>query len=246
MLIKLLFLAFWFVDYSNNCVLMTVPKSGTHLIENLINILTGKHPYMVRDPDFADIYGAILPERYFWTHFNGTFDFNKIRERIGDKPVIVNIRDPRDVCVSSSHYFDITNMMEDPNDIDEALSICIQYEEIANCFGVLYNFEQAMRAMEELDPLVVRFEDLVGSQGGGDDEAQKRTIIQIVEKMGTPLYRLDVERLGREIYGHSATFRKGQIGSWKSAFKPIHKEQFKNSKLQQVLVKLGYEKDDQW
>jgi hypothetical protein len=75
---------------------------------------------------------------------------------------------------------------------------------------------------------------------------QKNTILAIAKQLNVPLSENEALELGKAIYGHSITFRVGQIGNWKRYFKEIHKEQFKNSQLQKVLVQLGYEKDDTW
>jgi len=41
------------------------------------------------------------------------------------------------------------------------------------------------------------------------------------------------------------TFRQGQIGSWREVFTPYHKDLFKRT-MGQELILLGYEPDDQW
>jgi hypothetical protein len=129
---------------------------------------------------------------------------------------------------------------------DERLTFTILFERLENFYGPLVHYQRAFHAEAELRPFVIKYEDLVGPMGGGSLEVQKNTILAIAKQLNVPLSENEALELGKAIYGHSITFRVGQIGNWKRYFKEIHKEQFKNSQLQKVLVQLGYEKDDTW
>jgi sulfotransferase 6B1 len=67
--------------------------------------------------------------------------------------------------------------------------------------------------------LVVRFEDLVGSAGGGDDDSQHAAVSGIYRYLGLE----DDDALVRSVCGRlfssdSPTFRRGSIGGWRDAF----------------------------
>ncbi len=63
--------------------------------------------------------------------------------------------------------------------------------------------------------LVVRFEDLVGARGGGDDEFQRRTLEEIFSYAGLEPDQSRVGGIQSRLYGGTHTFRKGQIDGWK-------------------------------
>lgn len=59
--------------------------------------------------------------------------------------------------------------------------------------------------------LLVKFEELVGSQGGGDDELQRQTLEQIEAHLGRKMQDTTIYST------NSRTFRKGNINSWRDA-----------------------------
>ncbi len=63
---------------------------------------------------------------------------------------------------------------------------------------------------------VVRYEDLVGSRGGGNDTLQMETIRDILEHVG--IHDVDLEGIQQNLYGGTHTFRKGSIDRWKNVF----------------------------
>ncbi len=163
-------------------------------------------------------------------------------KKFPDAKYIINVRDPRDVCVSSVYYYRFGFNA----DFNTKLSFTITNLGLLNYFGVYVHFARALDAIKQRPGCVVKFEELVGPHGGGDLEAQIKTI----QKVGL-VFNLDISRdeaiqLGEQIYGHSDTFRSGQIGSWKKHFTPQHIAEFKKSPLQKILVELGYEQDNSW
>ena len=93
--------------------------------------------------------------------------------------------------------------------------------------------------------LSVRFESLVGPEGGGAREDQIREIINIGRHMGLKISEEKALAIAQELFGGTNTFRKGQIGAWKEEFSAEHKELFKKH-AGQLLIDLGYEKDFDW
>lgn len=63
--------------------------------------------------------------------------------------------------------------------------------------------------------LVVRFEDLVGSQGGGSDEMQRKTIENILQHIGYEYQTSYLDWLQKDLFGGTHTFRGGRIDGWK-------------------------------
>ncbi len=64
--------------------------------------------------------------------------------------------------------------------------------------------------------LVVRFEDLVGAKGGGDDAVQLDTVQQVFKWIG--VVDVDVEQVVSSLFGGTNTFRSGQVGQGRNVF----------------------------
>lgn len=93
---------------------------------------------------------------------------------------------------------------------------------------------------------VVRFEDLIGPEGGGSVGRQKETIVQLADHLEVTLSEDEVENIARNVFStDSSTFRKGLIGDWKNHFTRKHVEAFKDE-AGDWLEEIGYEDDANW
>ncbi len=92
---------------------------------------------------------------------------------------------------------------------------------------------------------VVRFERLVGAEGGGSDADRREEIRAIAAHLAIPCSESHVEAISRSLFGGTSTFRHGQIGSWKQGFTPEVTRAFK-AVAGDLLVELGYERDHSW
>lgn len=63
---------------------------------------------------------------------------------------------------------------------------------------------------------LVRFEDLVGSLGGGDDVVQRRVIERILGFLEIDLEPQHIDKVQANLFGGTHTFRSGQIDMWRS------------------------------
>ena len=93
--------------------------------------------------------------------------------------------------------------------------------------------------------VTLRFEDIIGAQGGGSDEAQQAAIIKVGEHIGLPLTPPQALEIGQRAFGRGSTFRAGQIGSWRQSFDDEVKAIFKQE-AGALLIKMGYEQNDDW
>ncbi len=87
---------------------------------------------------------------------------------------------------------------------------------------------------------MVRFEDLVGPEGGGSAEAQRRAVGSVAAHLGLEADEATLERVGRSIFGAGQTFRKGTIGGWKEEFSGEH-ERAAEEVVGPLLAELGYD-----
>jgi glycosyltransferase involved in cell wall biosynthesis len=67
------------------------------------------------------------------------------------------------------------------------------------------------------DVLTVKYEDLVGSKGGGDDNIQRATISNIMQHIGIGLSDREINRIANNLYGGTHTFRNGATANWEGS-----------------------------
>lgn len=255
--------------------LITVPKSGSHLIIKALHLMTGTSPiWHVQFPSFW----CVPPEHGFlYTHFCVSDTLEDNYRSLPDLKKVILIRDLRDVAVSIVKQIRKTpwpGMSQADREAflklspDEQLLFAIQFEydvyEVAekapnsNQVSLVRIAEQALCYAQDPTHLVIRYEDLVGNKGGGSSEKQCETLAALArfiecdlsqEKLSTiaaQLYGNDYNPFGKEdLKNYRSTFAKGKIGSWKEAFKTEHILAFKE-KMGHLLIQLGYEKDLNW
>lgn len=232
-------------------ILCTIPKSGTYLSIKFMKLMSGAKERMIDEgsKDFFTLYPKKFANGTFnFMHFRHQFDPKVYKVLMRDIVPILNVRDPRDVCVSNVFYFSgiLNQLCGADADFNERLSFTIQYQGYKSYFGPLFFFRRAVDLIDNVNPVVLRFEDLTGPQGGGSLEAQLNTIYSTAARLNIPMSEERALAIADQLFGNSPTFREGQIGSWKTYFTEEHKAQFKASGLQPYLIRLGYETDDQW
>jgi hypothetical protein len=161
-------------------------------------------------------------------------------------------RDPRDVVVS--HVFYVTDMEEHhvhhdyyaslPN-FDSRLTVSIlgrpdTQTEFPNIADRFYPYLDWLAHPEVLK---IHFEDLVNDRTA----ALNRIADHFLARVPLTISRQKIlDSLESSINpGKSPTFRSGKTGEWKKLFTSKHKKIFKDV-VGDLLVKLGYEKDNNW
>ena len=162
-------------------------------------------------------------------------------------------RDPRDLLISQ--VFFATDMYEEHEmhgyynslpDFGERLKIAITGIDRDGLYmaSVKQRYEGVFKWLEQKNMLCIRFEDLINNR-----DATLDAMLDEVEKTGhkipTPRERA-LSILVQAIQPNkSHTFRSGKTGAWKEHFKEEHKKLFKDV-AEDLLVKLGYEKNNDW
>lgn len=252
--------------------LFTIPKSGSHLLIKTLFYMTNFSPAWHTDPPNAS---QLWKESHFpYTHLCLSPNLLNYYANSSIKQII-SIRDLRDVCVSIVYQIrkgiwpqfthDSKKREQFQNlSFDDQLLFVIEQEYEINLpqlvlqLGISKVAKQAEQLCSNPSILICRFEELVGSSGGGSDEAQKALIQKIGLHIGLHLTTQEINHLTAKLFGdgenpfgkgdfinYQSTFREGKIGSWKSTFKDIHKIAFKK-RLGNALIALGYEQSDQW
>ena len=81
-------------------------------------------------------------------------------------------------------------------------------------FATLYRAAMAWETQE--NGLLLRFEDLVGAQGGGNDEQQQQAMQRIMQHLNIEMTDEINDNLSNIYDTKSRTFRKGSIDGWKT------------------------------
>lgn len=224
----------------------TIRKSGTHLLDTLLE-------YLNVDRRLEHLLYLDELERFLK----------------GNQKAIVLVRDPRDVSVSGVYWrtnrwsargphgrpLDGKVMLLDLKQLqswnaagfDEKLAMTLAHILPLPYSQINREYELAAQALATGRALLVRFEELIGSQGGGSDILQDRTIRKIVEFLNISVSESVMAKAKEKLFGSpfSKTFRSGQIGSWMTHFKPEHVALCKKT-MGQTLIDWGYESGFDW
>jgi len=233
----LVFFSILFIhSYASEKYILTLPKSGTHLLKKIFTELM-KTEIEIHHTDSIQVI-SLTKNAY-----------------------VVSMRDPRDFFVSmknfktfvakeslrngtvwpgmSFEYEAYLNLSED----EKLLELLRIGKSSSN--PVTKMFQSILYALRDPSALVIRFEDFIGAKGGGDNELQKKTVLEVLEWLGIHVNQYKVRYALSHCWGGSLTFHKGVIGQWRNEFKPIHIEAFKDY-WNQYLIDWGYETDWDW
>jgi hypothetical protein len=247
-------------------VLVSIPKSGTHLVSRLLEGMgyTLRWRLMHEVPEVSEpeswrrdlleqpagtclIVHKLTPGLLPWVFARDWHDGQSIK-------VLLHYRDPRDVVISG------LNALADPRGYSRKLTpqSFILSEMLAARSGLGEQLDFLLGEAPEglagtLDPvglfrtlswlrlhprvLPVRFEALVGPEGGGDAEAQLREVERVAGHLGVDA---DPAVLAAGLYDRkSLTFHRGRIGRWRELFTPQQTQAFEE-RYGDILGRYGY------
>ena len=244
------------------------PKSGSHLLLQILNGFTQIMPYkyVAADPvrtiekegkrkTKGEILGELetIPRGVIgWGYIEATPENVAFLCR-PDRVNYFIYRDPRDMLVSQ--VFFATDMHEDHGmhehyrslpDFDERLRVAITGIDRAglHMVSVRQRYEGVFQWLEQKHVMCIRFEDLIDNR-----DATLNAMLDEVERTG---YKIPVRRekalpvLVEAIQPRkSHTFRSGKTGGWRQHFTDEHKKLFKDV-AGDLLVMLGYEESNDW
>lgn len=226
-------------------LIISIPKCGTHLLQKCISLIN-KDKKLCR----------YTHQRYYPNQkLNNTINF-------------FIIRDPRDQLISLIYhvliridwYKDDPKMKQELHSLwdYENLSFSDKIYKLINEGASYYNIYSSpgIKGINEFyktylgwktqkDICFIKFENLVGPNGGGNLAAQLSEIKKISKHLNIAITDLEVSQIAKKLFGDAHTFRKGKIGSWKEHFTSEHKKAFKKN-AGNLLIELDYEKDLKW
>ena len=247
---------------------ISFPKSGTHLLDQILLGFSRVAPFSRRLHSFYAEYegesgrkraseqalrwlGALQAGDIASAHL---FARSEAVERVCTPAFVPYFiyRDPRDVVVS--HVFYVTEMeanhvhheyYQSLPDFDARLKVSIlgrsdtdvEFPDIARRFAPYLGW------LEQESVMRIHFEDLIHDRAG----TLNRIIDRFLERVPLQAPRnLLLESLENSINpSKSPTFRSGKTGEWKKHFTNEHKRIFKDV-AGDLLIRLGYEKDNNW
>jgi sulfotransferase 6B1 len=244
------------------------PKSGSHLLLQILSGFTQIMPYKYVEADpvrgiekngrrrmNAEVLEELkrVPAGVIgWGYVDATPENVSFLTAAGRVNYFM-YRDPRDLLVSQ--VFFATDMHEEHGmhayykslpDFATRLNVAITGIDKDGLYmvGVNGRYESVFQWLEQKNVMCIRFEDLVD-----DRDATLNAMLHEVEKTG---YKIPIPRkLALSVLvdaiqpRKSHTFRSGKTGGWKEHFTEQHKKLFKDV-AGDLLVRLGYEKNNDW
>ena len=244
------------------------PKSGSHL---LLQVLAGlcqvaPYKYVGREPirtitrdgrrkTKEEIFGELenLPRGVIgW----GYLEASEENVAFLCQPGRVNYfvyRDPRDLLVSQ--VFFATDMYEEHGmhdfyqslpDFGARLKVAITGidRDGLKMVGVKQRYDGVFQWLEQKNVMRIRFEDLINNR-----DATLNAMLDEMEKTGYQIPTPREKALSILVDAiqpkKSRTFRSGKTGTWREHFTEEHKKLFKDV-AEDLLVRLGYEKNNDW
>jgi len=244
------------------------PKSGSHLLLQVLNGFTKIMPYRyvdanpvrtitkdgrrrTQDEILKDL--RRVPQGVIgWGYVDATPENASFLTEAGRVNYFI-YRDPRDMLVSQ--VFFATDMHEEHGmhdyynslpDFSERLQVAITGidRDGLKMVSVKQRYEGVFQWLAQKNVMCIRFEDLIN-----DRDATLASMLDEVKKTG---YKIPTPR-GQALSilvdaiqpRKSHTFRSGKTGGWKQHFTDEHKSLFKDV-AGDLLVKLGYEENNDW
>jgi hypothetical protein len=244
-----------------NFAIISVPKSGTYLMNSILSSLIGED----YESDFRfghegereltkTIHGIFISSKQgcLLTHAFYDGDLYSYLMRHGFCTVFI-YRHPFDVAVSFvkgsvAHLF--ADQMSDhlrrrhrDSDEDKYLTLLRGNSNIRhpNAIGLEAMYRRRLGWIDEVTPVLsVKYEDVIGEELGGNDNSET------IEKLARH-FRVDVKDMRLAFNATigvrseaSPTFREGSVGQWRDIFTERLVAEY-TAQLQPLLTQLGYE-----
>ena len=247
------------------------PKSGSHLLLQILNGFTQIMPYRYVDADpvrtispngrrktkeeILDELKRVPQGVIGWGYVDATPENASFLTEAGRVNYFI-YRDPRDMLVSQ--VFFATDMHEGHGmheyynylpDFGERLKVAITGIDkdglkMVSVKGRYEGVFQWLEASRQKNVMCIRFEDLINNR-----DATLLSMLDEVEKTGYQIPTPREKALSILVDAiqpkKSHTFRSGKTGGWTQYFTDEHKSLFKDV-AGDLLVKLGYEKNNDW
>jgi hypothetical protein len=187
-----------------------------------------------------------LPEGT-WTQGHFAFDEDLYGVLIEESiPIVFLHRDPRDCVLSMANFLVLRGEPADflpklpERSLDVALRLFLERRQDQLGFDQIFDSYRGWLHAEHV--LELRFSDIIGPRGGGDESAQIRWLTALARQIG---WRGSAFSLASSILStfnpQAGTFYKGRIGAWKESFSPAANDLFDQT-AGHLVQRWGYDK----
>jgi hypothetical protein len=254
-------------SYGPPFALLTVSKCGTNMLMKCCDLLQKRSylwihkaigipqrnidhfPKDMREID-AKMDSLLDHDHYLVSHAQLTYPVERLMNRHKDFPVIVVIRDLRAAIVSLANYsWDLIEETIGPSSLDQKITFLLETKNGGSKGEVVVVKLQAkaiLNIFKRPQTLIVRFEDIVGSKGGGNDDLQRKTIQSIANHIKIKVSQERLNLIQAVLFGNtgisSSTFFTGQIDAWRESFTEKHHQIF-NKRYGSLQKAFGYSLD---
>jgi hypothetical protein len=230
--------------------LISIPKSGTHLIYELAQAL-GYHAG-VEAPEFplgqtwycVEYTNSHTVARDFFVDTVRRSPFGNRHHSFMRSPALFMYRHPLDILISEAHYYHQDGKTAFAGWLD-GLNFDKRIDRLMNDNWLIGSLRERITGfipwMDFPNVISLSFEELIGAAGGGSDTDQLQLIWSIQLKLQVPGNPGDVAT--RIFNPDSATFRSGQIGAYKKHLSQNVVSDFLIQN-EDILTNLGYAMDD--
>jgi hypothetical protein len=218
----------------------SIPKSGTHLAMKTIGLICDlKYTGLALDSsgyfnETAYNLKQIYNNKIIYGSHQPFSNYSKVTSFFNNEKIklFLIIRDPRDLIVSTAYWIKKVNNLD--CDVKILIDHIIESDQIKNDYEELY-----FAWRRNCNSLTIKFEKLIGQEGGGSNQDKTNTINEIINYLEIKPSTNLINTIENKIYGETASFREGKINSWKKEFT---KEQINkvNQKFKQLIIDLGY------
>lgn len=204
-------------------VVFALPKGGAHLLYTIFELFSGKEHDVDSRSAFVGLPIQLTEEmEVFFSSILGS-DYRRLlpEKKI---PKIVMIRDPRDMLIAQLHWMHATGKLPGGEALPESwktLSMDAQLQELLRWKSdesITRMAQEMLAALSAKKTLVIRFEDLIGEQGGGSFTLQRKAISKLSEFVGFSFNEAQLEVISEQASRLSGGLRKDQVGIFRSYF----------------------------
>lgn len=239
---------------SQNFVVFTPPKCGTHLVCNVVGYMLGSAPLITDQLGTVNDVIQRAQDAKANNHFLVSHSFTpEMLECLIQKKykIIFILRDPRDQLISMMYWmkkgywnqFTVSKIVDRNEQIEELITGALYgWQCYEGCIG---NRLALLKNLPSDSIYITRFELLVGVKGKGRQDLQNKEIDQIGKFLGIDLLPEQAQEIADHSFGGTWSFREGKIGSWKEHFLPHQIELYK-SLYSDLLIELEYETTKDW
>lgn len=238
--------------------LLTIPKTGTHLIMKCLGMIQKRTNLCLRQQlglrnfnqsnydkhleEYLSLIESLIDDQhYFDDHSHVCKIIGHFMDRHPHFPWIIGVRDIRDTLISQAYFiWDKLESVLGPTTLQQKITFLLDIKKSSRDMipttPIMYlQAKNVLAISDKKNALIIRFEDLVGSKGGGNDVIQRQTIKNIASHIGVPVSESQLDYIQENLFGTEVrvetmkeeTFRSGKIGSWKEVFTPDHLKYFR-------------------